>query len=234
MKERGMVVPVALALAATATLAVFLYLRGLQEDALTGGDMVSVLVTDRDIIAGTDLDPLISDGAFTESSLPKDAVVDGAATDISELEGRRTSAPILAGEQVPLSRLEGSTGLPGGTLGIPKGYEAVTLPLENPRVAGGALQKGDHVTVYGTFADFGADNRLDATVSLVPDSRVLEVTLAAEGSTSTETMVTLALKPRDAQKTVFAQEQGSVWMALLPPDQKGKHQSAVTQNEVIR
>ena len=31
----------------------------------------------------------------------------------------------LTGEQIPVARLQGSTSLPGGAIGIPTGYEAV-------------------------------------------------------------------------------------------------------------
>src|SRR5947207_1480641 len=48
------------------------------------------------------------------------------------------------------------------------------------------------------------------------------------GTGSDPTLVTMALRPKDAQKLVYAQEEGSVWLALLPPHQHGARVPAVT------
>ncbi len=237
MRSRGLVVAVAFLLAMSATFVVYLYMRGLEERT-TGGEMVTVVVSADDIPAGTELDELIAEGRFETRRMPEDAVVRGVVTSIDELEGRETSAPILAGEQMSTTRLRGSEQLPGGMLGIPNGYQALTLPLETPRLAGGAIQHGDHVTIYGTFTNVAsrAGNSPAATVTLVPDVEVLEVTQQeVTGETSqTMEMVTLALKPKDAQAVVFAQEQGSVWMTLLPPNENGTDSGTTTAAELVR
>jgi pilus assembly protein CpaB len=258
MKARGTVILVAFLLATTATGAVFLYLRGVKEEAQTGGDRVSVIVSKRDIAAGSELDVLIAEGAFAPMQVPESTMVDGAVTALSQLEGRRATVPILAGEQIPTARLQGSTELPGGTLGIPEGHEAVTVQLEVPRIAGGAIQQGDHVTIYATFQDVrvipgSLENILqgkafptgpgteigDFTVSLVPDVLVLKVLPGPAAQTGPEgdpeqLMLTMALRPRDGQKLVFAQEVGTVWLALLPPDEKGTSEPPVSVGELLQ
>lgn len=235
MKTRSSVVMMALFLAITATMAVFLYVQGIQEEARTGGGMVSVVVSQEDIAAGTALDDLISQGAFKTISVPKNTLVENAVTKLSQLDGRETSAPILAGEQISTARLQGSNTLPGGTLGIPDGYEALSVSLELPRLAGGAIQRGDHVTAYGTFNQ-AADQGGPATVTLVPDIEVLDIGQPGARQTTgmPHLMVTLALKPLDAQKLVFAQEQGTVWLGLLPPDQHGTPQNPTTLGQLVR
>ena len=237
MRSRGLVIAVAFLLAMSATFVVYLYMRGVEEKS-TGGSMVSVVVSDQDIPAGTLLDELVAEEHFSSLRVPEDAVVRGAVTSVSQLEGRETSAPVLAGEQISTTRLRGSEQLPGGNLGIPDGYQALTLPLDAPRLAGGAVQHGDHVTVYGTFTNVASErgNAPAATVTLVPDVEVLEVTsteVTGEQAQTTE-MVTLALKPKDAQKVVFAQEQGSVWMSLLPPNAKGSNSGTTTAAQLVR
>jgi pilus assembly protein CpaB len=236
MKSRSSVVMMALLLAMTATLAVFLYVQGVQEQARTGGGTVEVVVSEEDIAAGTALNDLIDRGVFTTLPVTKDSLVDGAVTELTELKDRTTGAPILAGEQISTARLQGSNELPGGTLGIPDGYSALSFSLELPRVAGGAIQPGDHVTAYGTFTG-SATQGGSTTVTLVPDIEVLYVTRPAARQTTQANpniMVTLALRPRDAQKLVFAQEQGSVWLGLLPPNQKGAAQRPTTLLELVR
>lgn len=150
MKSRGVVVVLALILATIATAGVFLYSRGVKQEAIKGGDLQDVIVAKVDIPANTDLDQLIGAGQFELLQVPVDAVVNGAVTDLSQLRGRRNSAFILAGEQIPLSRVE-SGEIPGGALGIPEGHQAISVSLEGPRAIAGALAGGDHVTIYATF-----------------------------------------------------------------------------------
>lgn len=237
MRSRGLVVAVAFMLAMSATFVVYLYMRGLEKKT-TGGEMVAVVVATEDIPAGTQLDELLAEDRFETRRVPEDAVVRGAVMSFDDLEGRETSAPVLAGEQISTTRLRGSEQLPGGMLGIPNGYQALTLPLETPRLAGGAIQNGDRITVYGTFTNIASEqgNSPAATVTLVADVEVLDVTaqqVTGETNQTTE-MVTLALKPKDAQAVVFAQEQGTIWMTLLPPNEKGTDSGTTTAAELVR
>ncbi len=233
MKARGMVVVVAFLLATVATAAVFLYVHGIRQQAESGGARVTVIVSKQDIPAGTRLDGLIEDGAFTTRSIPKDAVVGGAVTALSQLQGHVTSTPILAGEQIPTARLQGSTELPGGALGIPDGFQGVTIPLDTPEVVGGAVQRGDHVTIYGTFTEMGGTGSLDDVTSvIVPDAHVIKTSKTAIEEPSRQTMVTMALSPRDAEKVVFAQESGHVWMALLVPGERAPRRGVIRVAQV--
>ena len=236
MKARGMVVVVAFLMATVATAAVFLYVNGVRKQAESGGERVAVIVSKTDIPAGTRLDDLITEGSFTTVSVPEDAVVTGAVTSLSQLKGRVTSTPVLAGEQIPTARLRGSTRLPGGTLGIPDGFQAVTVPLEASRVVGGGIRSGDHVTVYATFTDMGGQGSLDdVTVTVVPDARVVRTGKPGlEQATSPETLVTMALSPRDAQKVVFSQESARLWMALLAPGQPAPQRGVIRVGQVTR
>lgn len=232
MKIRGLTVILALLVASAATGAVLLYVRGVQGEAQTGtGDLVQVIVAKEDIPAGTDLNGLIQEGAFTTRAMPRDLVLEGAVVSLSQLQGQQTGAAILAEEQIPMMRLRGEEEFGGGVLGIPEGLEAVTAKLETSRAAGGALQDGDRVTIFGTFP---GTERGDVTVTLVPDVLVLRADQPGGGTgTTDELLLTLALEPRDAQRFVFAQEFGSVWLGLLPPNQDGTRQPPVSLGEVL-
>ncbi|HEX2240337.1 MAG TPA: RcpC/CpaB family pilus assembly protein [Actinomycetota bacterium] len=235
MKRGGLMgLVIAGVLAVVATLAVLAYVRGVEESSGGTGPRVEVIVAKEDILAGANLDELIQSGAFTTELVPEDALVDEAVTSLSQLEGRSASAAILAGEQVTLARIQGTdVALPGGALGIPEGFQAVTLPLEASRVVGGAVVRGDRVTVYATF------DKTDTTVTLVPEAQVLRVNEPAGdgglgGGAGAETLITLALSAEDAQKAVFAFEQGSVWLGLLPPGQSGVQRPPVNVAAVLR
>jgi len=254
MGSRGIAALTAIVLAAAATMAVFLYVRGI-ERAQTDGADVRVVVAKQDILAGTDLDELIEEGAFDYADIPQDAEVEGAITTLSDLEGKKTSSPILAGEQISTARIQGSNDLPGGVLGIPDGFQAMSVALEAQRTAGGAIQNGDNVAVYATFDEAGeaeatarATGANSATVrvaggngvtlALVPEARVLDIAapgtgaaIAQDGQTS---LVTLALSPQDAQKVAFAQETGRVFLALLPPGQEGVPAAPLTMVGLLK
>src|SRR6266704_2975096 len=117
MRSRGLVVVVALLLATLAVAGLFLYTRSVKQDALTSGGVTEVVVSKVDIPANTDLNSLVDSGQFELKNIPTDDVVSGAVTQISDLKNRRNSVPILADEQIPLSRVEGGK-VAGGTLGI--------------------------------------------------------------------------------------------------------------------
>jgi len=88
--------------------------------------------------------------------------------------------------------------------------------------------------VLATF-DPGPDGKQPETRVLLPKAKVLAVNgrlvpeqteekqtgrglaSSSRGGSGTVPTVTLALAPADVVKLVFAEEQGSVWLSLLPP-----------------
>ena len=255
MKTRGLAVVVAFLLAIGATGAVYLYVSGVRKDATTEvTNMATVIVSKQDIPAQTQLDNLISSGAFTTLQVPVAAVVHGAVTDVSQLKGQSTAFPVLEGEQITTARLQGSsTQVEGGVLGIPARHKAVTLPLDVPRAVGGVIQTGDHITLYATFEDAtvidtdlqklfqGASQEAptrqeigDFTMTVVADVQVLKVVLPTDQNGGAPVLMTLALTPEETQRVVFAQEEGKMWMALLPPGETGTTVSPVSVFQAIQ
>ncbi len=256
MKARGMAIVVAFLLAIGATGAVYLYLKGAGQETKSPANMVSVIVSKQDIPANTSLDNLIKAGAFTTTEIPAGAVVSGAVTQLDQMRRRTTSYPIVAGEQITTARLQGSANQPaGGRLGIPAGFKAVTISIEESRAVGGVLQVGDHVTLYASFADVklitGDIRKIlagqhvdqknidvgDFTVTVVPDVQVLKVVAPGSSgvgnSSSGPTQLTLALTPEDAQRVVLSEEEGKVWLALLPPGEPGEREPPINIGEVV-
>jgi Flp pilus assembly protein CpaB len=247
MKSRGLVVGIAVVLAAAAAAFVLLYTNGVKQDAATGGSLSTVVVSKQDIPANTQLNPLIDKGVFSQLKVPADAVVDGAVTDVNQLKGLTSTAPILANEQIPASRLDNGKAIEGGALGIGLGHVAVSVSVPAQAAVNGAISRGDYVTVYATFdnpktvpgttpsqqiqqasksnSTQGALPTL--TVTLIPAARVLDVvnpTVDDSGrSTSSQVTLTLDLAPSDAQNLVYAQQTGTTWLGLLPPNDTNGH-----------
>jgi pilus assembly protein CpaB len=245
-------VVLALILATLATVGVFLYSQGVKEDARTGGDLVTVVVSKVDVPANTDLNTLIREGRFTTRDVPREAVIADPVQQISELQNRRNSVFIFAGEQIPVARVQGGD-VPGGVLGIPEGHQAMTVALDSPRAISGVLAGGDNVTIYATFDEVqsggpagqptGGGPALQgaATIVLVPQVEVLRV-IRPLASVSDETgedsltgtlQVILAFEAGEAQRFVFALERGQVYMSLLPPDADGIQLDPLTVAEVL-
>jgi Flp pilus assembly protein CpaB len=255
MRSRGLVVVLAVILATLAVVGLFLYTRSVKQDATKGGALTEVVVSKVDIAANSDLNQLINEGQFELKNVPSDDLVHGAIQQVSDLRNRRNSVPILAGEQIPLSRVEGGK-VTGGVLGIPDGLEAIVVALDGPRAVAGAMSGGDFVTIYATFDNVAVKQKgqtssitgqqqqqtASATVVLVPQVQVLRVAVPQQasgvsGTVSADTTgsitVALGLKPEDAQKFVFALEQGTVWLSLLPPDGKGVDLPPLTVQGIV-
>ena len=248
MRSRGLVVAIALVLAVAAAAAVILYTNGVKKNALSGGQLSTVIVATKDIPANTNLGPLVDSGAFKELQVPSDAVVNNAVTSIDQLKGTTTTLPLLANQQVSTASLSSGESPTGGALGISPGHLAVTIKLNAPQGGNGTIQRGDNITVFATFdgttvikggtiqqiasptgaANANTQQLPDFTVTLIPTVRVLQVvnpivdpsTGATQGNDVT---LTLDLAKKDAQNLVFAQTNALVYVGLLAPGEQGAH-----------
>ncbi|HEX5936922.1 MAG TPA: Flp pilus assembly protein CpaB [Actinomycetota bacterium] len=254
MRSRGLVVAIAVVLAVAAAAAVILYTQGVKEDAETGGSLTTVIVANQNIPPSQPLDPLIEQGVFTELDVPQDSLVNGAVTDIGQLESQTSVSEILANEQIPLSRLSSGE---GNTVGVSEGHVGVAIELRAPQGGTGNINPGDNVAVFATFQDVqalaGSPAQLrqqlnnpsattagrkvelgDFTVTIIQSVRVLRIenpTVDAETGESSNTdniRVTLDLLPQDAQNLVFAQENGLVWLGLLHPENEDGHRTGAS------
>jgi hypothetical protein len=225
MRSRGLVVAIAVVLAVAAAAAVVLYTQGVKTEAIQGGNLTTVIVSTQEIQPNTPLDPLLDQEAFREIQVPQDAVVGGAVTDLKELEGLTTTSTILANEQIPQSRLSSADSNPN-RLGITEGHNvSVFATYQNVQMITGKVRElvtNPNAVNVGQKVDLP-----DFTVTLVPTVRVLAITNpevnaeTGQQNTNDRIRLTLDLDPQDAQNLVFAQENGLVWVGLLPPNEDG-------------
>jgi Flp pilus assembly protein CpaB len=152
MRSRGLVVVLALILATLATAGVFLYSRGVKQNAVEGGDLRDVVVASVDIPANSELNEFIREDQFRVIQVPEDTLIDDPVTQVAQLQNQRNSVYIFSNEQIPVARIRGGE-IPGGQLSIPEGHQAITVALDAPRAISGALSGGDDVTIYATFED---------------------------------------------------------------------------------
>jgi len=252
MRSRGLVVAIAIVLAVGAAAAVVLYTQGVKEEAEQGGQLTTVIVATQEIPANQRLDPLIEQGLFAEIDVPQDALVGGAVTTLTQLEGETTTTPILANEQISTSRLS-SAEVKLNIVGVSEGHVGLSVELEAPRGGIGNINPGDNVQVFATYQGVtlipgnlrqyltqptdtqgrAKKDVPDFTVTLIPTVRVLriqnpEVDSETGRSDSSRIQVTFDLLPQDAQNLVFAQENALIWLGLLPPNEEGTQPPAST------
>jgi Flp pilus assembly protein CpaB len=232
MRSRGLVVAIAVVLAVAAAAAVILYTQGVKQDAVVGGSLETVIVSTKDILPNEPLNPLVDQGVFKQIRVPKAALVSGAVTDIRQFADATTTSPILANEQIPISRLSSSEERLN-ILGVSPGHIGVAFEFDAPQGGAGNIQPADKVSVFATFQNVqagAAGQGKDVptfTVTLIPTVKVLRIenpavdSATGQQNNSDRIRVTLDLLPQEAQDLVFAQENGLVWLGLLPPGEDG-------------
>src|SRR3712207_6380467 len=148
MRSRGLVVAIAVVLAVLAAVGVIVYTNQVRTQVETE-DTVPVVVSNQDIAANTNLDALIDQGVFDFVRVPEDALVAGAVTDVEQLRGQSSVAPIFAREQITTSRLSsGSADI--SFAGVSDDHVGIAFQVDASRAGGGLVQRGDSVSVYAT------------------------------------------------------------------------------------
>jgi Flp pilus assembly protein CpaB len=249
MRSRGLVVAIAVVLAVLAAVGVIVYTSNVRENSVTENSTL-VVVSSQDIPPNSALDPLISGGVFHTTPIPNESVVTGAVKDISELQGKTSSAFIFQNEQIPIDRVTGAI----GELGISPGNVGIGLQVDGSAAVNGYVQQGSHVVLYATFSAGSLVSRqtlkyflkgsavsklagtspsanlirmpTDYTFQLVPSVLVIAVqNPAPDASTGKPTAgsssFVLDLTPEDAANVVFAVDHSTLYMGLLPGQNEG-------------
>jgi hypothetical protein len=103
MKRTNLAIALAVGLVAVPVTSFWLGSRSVDR----GPEMVTVIVSNRDIGENVNLNRLIQEGAFSPVQVPSDLVVSGVITEIDQLKDKTTSVPIYANEQIPFVRVSG-------------------------------------------------------------------------------------------------------------------------------
>ncbi|GLZ35828.1 hypothetical protein Lesp02_80150 [Lentzea sp. NBRC 105346] len=234
MKNRTLVVVLAVVLALVGTVGVFIYVRSADARALAGQQAVTVLVAKERIPAGTsatDAQKLVD-----TKQMPAGTVPEGALSEVdASLNDLVTSSDVAAGQLLTKPMFVAAASLSDG-IAIPDGKIAVTIPTEAWQRAGGLVHKGSKVAVFDTFtilegkgitpAGDGLSKQHEynqATRLLLTAVEVLAVTVEDSGNGSTgntenkvgKAIVTVAVSQADAEKLIHGQQTGTLYLALL-------------------
>lgn len=223
MNRRIALLVVAVLIAGIGTSMVFFYVRNADDRAIASQNPVSVLVAKIPLPAGTRVSDAAAQGAFELQELPAAAVTPGALSAVEPIAESVALAPIFPGQQL-LAPMFGATAAAASALAVPPGQIAVSFQFTDPQRVAGFVKPGSSVVVFYT----GAAGQAAAT----PGTRVLlpRATVIATGTTTVTpptdptqanveqvptALLTLALTQLDAERLVYASQNGSLYLGLL-------------------
>lgn len=249
MARRSVLLFVAALIALVGTALIVLYVRGIDQRATEGQEMVEVLTASATIETGEDVASAQEAGKFEKSQVRKDDLIEGALTTTSSITDDVALGPIYAGEQI-LSAKFGSLG-DADTLVIPDDKLAVSVDLSDPERVAGFVNPGSDVAIFISADPVlnlpdGTEKTLPPyTRLLLPKVQVIGVgttsisskTITTEDGAVTEqvprTILTVAVNQKDAEKLIFAARNSDVSFALLSKNTKIVDQPGVSAAELM-
>lgn len=245
LTRRAIAFVVATILAIIAAVAVYSYLRGIEQRAVEEADaVVGYVATDR-IEPGTLADTAIQLGTIEQAEIPRTLLAEGAVTDLSQITGRVVAEVILPGDQIVSERFA-APGQQAQVLAIPPDHQAMSVQVGIPPGVAGFLRKGDHVSVIA-FLEAPTDDGDTVVVEdpetgtqteqeetqpraqfVLQDVEILAVGRRLQpteeqpegGTTQTEgVLLTVAVTPEEAERLAYATLDGSLYLTLLPEDE---------------
>ena len=229
MQSRVLAILIAVVLAFVATAALVVYVNGADRRAISGQEPVTVLVAKKPIPAGMSGAAARNGGMIDQVAVPKASALPNRILNYDQLINRYAAVNIVPGEQLLRDRWVGAEDVGGRRLlQIPEGHQAVSVGVDLVRQVAGFVTPGDKVSMVVTMPLGGVDK----TQYVLRDVQVLAVgatalTRASQSSggrvnqgkgSQTLTAVTLAVEDKYVKRVIFAAENGSIYLTLLPPD----------------
>ncbi len=225
MQRRVIAAIAAVLLAGIGAVLMFTYVSNADARAMAGQEPTDVLVVAKDVPAGTlgkDLAPYVE-----LKQLPRSAIATAALRDTAEIQDLATTTELKQGEQVLASRFAApdSDGGKSGQVPVPNDMQQISLLIDPQRAVAGRIVPGDKIAINIT-----KDNK---TAQLFRDVLVLRVDggSTAEGAAAGgAVMLTLGLKPPDAQLLAASIETASLWIVLESKSNAGDARTPISVN----
>lgn len=203
--------------------ALFAYAKGAEDRAFEGTERTTVLRVTQEVATKTPASELRA--AVEAVELPKAAVVPGAVTDLSEVEGLVTRGVLVPGDQLTAAKFAQTDDVKGDTA-VPKGMQELSFLVEGQRIVGGALVPGDTIGVLASYSGSTAV-AVDKVLVLRVDAGV------GDGQTAAGATVTVAVKTADATKIVNAMEFGKLWVTKQNDGTDTSGGGSISADEVL-
>lgn len=147
---------------------------------------------------------------------PSDAI--GEPQDVS---GKTLVRNVAQGEVLTATQFNNNG---AESLNIPEGTSALTLSLDYPQGVGDYIQPGSKANIFVTIKGEGPGGVLTqqmlGDIPVLSNRRALSAEEVAEGRAADDggqLLLTFAVTLEQAEKIIFAKENGSVWLTLQRP-----------------
>lgn len=183
----------------------------------------NVYVFSQAVDSGVRFSDLVDRGALTIAAYPVSALPADAVTPGSEPEGDFVlSVSQQAGQILTSLTFVAEDVLVEQTGVLPSDF-LVSVALTIDQTVAGLLKPGDRVAVYATGSVPGETTPIDATVTVIPEARVVLVGRANQADADAATIyITLALSATEAQKLVHYVNTSSVHLGLIGSKANGQ------------
>lgn len=233
MRTRGAFIVIAVVLALVGTGALYSYLKGADERALSGKQPASVWIVTKRIPANLTVDKIATGGYARRESVPEAARPTDALVAFSDVTPDEVALAEIQTGQVLMHTMFGA--LPPATSGlaIPDNMVAVSILVSSNADVAGHVQAGSQIAIFDTFILLDAANgspagtkeggaKTDnwATRLLLPKVLVLAVSGGVPSDTKQATstqslLVTVAVTQADAERVIHVMQTGNLYLALL-------------------
>jgi pilus assembly protein CpaB len=218
MARRTVLLVAAIMVAALGAALVTVYVHNVNKHALAKQQPVQVLIAKKLIPAGTTGAAAAADGALEKTTVPRDALATGGTVldNITSVANRVTLAPIFPGEQI-LAEKFGKQG-DSNALSIPTaGTIAVSIPFDDATRVDGFVVPGSDVAVFVT-ANNSTRLLLPRATVIAVGARTLVPSSGQSSNQAASSIVTFGVTDAEAQKLIYAESVGKLYLALLTKD----------------
>lgn len=160
----------------------------------------------------------------TLKSVPSESVHPEAFITVDKVIGKTTGSEIIKGEQVLASRVVIDTSKANLAYRIPQNMRAVTIPSSEVSGVAGFINVGDKIDIILTY------NKKDINPVPTTYTQLQNIEVAAVGSSiksedgksALPASITVFVKPAQAEVLAYAVSNGTLYMTLRNPIDKGK------------
>lgn len=184
--------------------AVVAYAASAKNRAFEGAEMVEVYQVVNDLDANADSKTVADNVELV--SLPNAARAKGSVTDLSSIEGLKTTVPLVAGEQLLESRFDKEGAKAASEANVPDGLQEISVALDAAAGSGDRIDEGVRVGVIATVEN-GDDKRARM---IAQDILVTNV----KSNEDTTMVVTLAVNTTQATQVAAAVQFGQVRLTV--------------------
>ena len=217
--RRTLIVVAAVVLAAIAAVTTFVYVRGIEDRAYDGAELVQVFVVSQDIPKGMPGEQAAND-FIKVAKVPRNVFPATAVTALDALAGKVAIAPLAANTILVEGQfVDPRTAQVTFSQKIPAGKVAVTVSVDQVRGVAGLLVPGDKVNLL--VADGGAQRVLFQNVDIIAigSTAAPQAGETAEVTNPGSGLITFAVPPESASRIAYAATQGGgLYLTLVPTD----------------